>query len=327
MTVTIPHYPHARIQSVASLCRALGVAEGELRSIVDRAPSLYIGPTPKPKKDGGFRNVYDTKRPLKPLLRRVNKVFFERVSFPQYLTGSIKGRDFVANVEIHAGARITISEDIASFFDCITADHVRRIWTDFFRFSDVVAEILTALTTRNGHVYQGTPTSSYLANLCFWNVEHRIVRRLLAADIRYSRYVDDATLSSQTYLSRVQTAWAISQVYGMIEGAGFKPKREKHEIQTSGSAITLMGLNANCRATLTRCERASIRSAVYRLERQFSQGMIDEEFARQMRKSISRVMRLQRQHPAEGTRLLSRLTALKNHSTVAAALLSVSTRR
>lgn len=326
MTISVLHYPHARIQSVASLSRALSVTERELHSIVDRAPSLYIGPTPKPKKNGGFREVYDTRKPLKPLLRRVNKVFFERVLFPQYLTGSIKGRDFVANVEIHAGAKITISEDIASFFDCITADHVRRIWTDFFRFGDAVADILTALTTRDGHVYQGTPTSSYLANLCFWNIEHRIVRRLLAEGIRYSRYVDDVTLSSLAFLSRAQTAWAISQVYGMMEGAGFKPKREKHELQTSGAVIELMGLNANRRATLPQRERAHIRNAVFQLERHFEHGTIDEDFARLLRKATGRVIRLQRQHPSEGARLLARITALKDDRAVSATLSSISTR-
>jgi hypothetical protein len=161
--------------------------EGLLLSVEGRAAGLYIGPTPKPKKNGGTRYVYDTKPPLKPLLKSVNRLVFKKVEFPPYLTGAISGSDFIANVRIHKGAKSAFSEDIATFFDHITADHVYRIWREFFRFGPRVAELLTNLTTRDGRVFQGTPTSSYLANLVFWDREPALVQRLAQRGIRYSR--------------------------------------------------------------------------------------------------------------------------------------------
>ena len=110
-------YTHDPIQSIESLSRALGVGESVLRSLAYRAPKLYIGPKPKLKKNGGIREVFDTKPPLKPLLKKINNIFFRRVDFPKYLTGSLVGRDFIANVDIHKGSRRMISEDIAQFFD------------------------------------------------------------------------------------------------------------------------------------------------------------------------------------------------------------------
>ena len=86
-----PVYGNQPIRSVAALCRALGTPEGLLRSLAERIPQLYIGPKPKLKKDGkSFRNVYDTKPPLKPLLKKINAVVFENVIFPLYLQGSLK---------------------------------------------------------------------------------------------------------------------------------------------------------------------------------------------------------------------------------------------
>ena len=66
-------YPHAPVQSIQDLCRDMGYEEPLLRSIAQRAPRLYIGPKPKSKKGGGIRYVFDTKQPLKDILRRINR--------------------------------------------------------------------------------------------------------------------------------------------------------------------------------------------------------------------------------------------------------------
>ena len=309
-----PKYPHDPIQTVQSLCRALGVTEPQLRSVVERTANLYIGPKPKRKKNGGIRHVYDTKSPLKPLLKKINSIFFRRVYYPQYLTGSLAGRDFVANVDIHKGSRRAITEDITQFFDFITADHVRRIWSDFFGFANEVADVLTRLTTKEGRVFQGTPTSSYLANLAFWDRESTLVERMAARGLRYSRYVDDITMSSAGEMSEVDKRWAIAQAYAMIGGAGFKPQRSKHGAFTARVPITLMGLNANSSGspTLPKQERADIRAQVFQLEQRLAKGDTSTEFRMALNKAGGKVGRLRRLHEREGARLRKRLDAIRS---------------
>lgn len=304
-------YQHSPIRSVQSLCRALGKPEPMLRSIASRVNSLYVGPTPVPKKNGGVRYVYDTKAPLKPLLQRLNDIFLKRVFFPEYLTGALCGRDFVANVAIHSGSRIVICEDIKKFFDHITDEHVFKIWSQFFGFEHNVSELLTQLTTKNGLVFQGTPTSSYLANLAFWDREPALVKRLEERGIRYSRFVDDLMCSSTPAITQDDKTWAIGQIFGMVGASGFKPQRSKHQTLTSGKPITIMGLNANSKnPTLTKRERSQIRAAVFRLERKLkseNQGEIYSEIA-----SLSgKIGRLKRLHPKEGLALRSRVNAIR----------------
>lgn len=48
-------------------------------------------------------------------------------------------------------------------------------------FSDDVAEILTMLTTKDGGLPQGAVTSSFLANLVFWDYEPSLVEKLAFA--------------------------------------------------------------------------------------------------------------------------------------------------
>lgn len=306
-----PTYSCGSIQSVQSLCRALNTPEPLLRSIVHRAPNLYIGPKPKVKKSGGIRYVFDTKAPLKQLLKKINVVIFRRTYFPPYLTGSLAGRDFVANVDIHKSSRGVITEDIAKFFDCISEACVYRIWRDFFKFSDEIADILTHLTTKDGHVFQGTPTSSYLANLAFWDYEPALVDRLMAHGIRYSRYVDDITVSSVDGLNDSDKRWAIAQIYAMIGQGGFKPQRAKHQTFNAQSPITIMGLNANSgMPTLTRQERGRIRAQVFQLEQRLAKKDIWGDFRNAWEKASGKVGRLNRLHKNEGAALRSRLDAI-----------------
>lgn len=275
---------------------------------------MYIGPKPKLKKNGGIRNVFDTKPPLKLLLKKINKVFFRQVYFPQYLTGSLSGRDFIANVDIHKGSRCVITEDIKAFYDSITEDQVCRLWREFFGFAEEVASLLTILMTKEGRVFQGTPTSSYLANLAFWDRESSLVERLALRNIRYSRYVDDVTLSSLREMTLEDKRWAISQTYGMIGAAGFKPQRTKHSTLNAKLPITIMGLNANgtLKPSLTKQERAEIRARVFQLERRFERGDTGGDFLSELNRADGKVGRLKRLHVREGAALQHRLRIVRN---------------
>ena len=307
-----PIYPRRPLQSVESLAKALACPESLLRSIAARVPSLYIGPTPKPKKNGnGFRDVYDTRPPLKPLLRKINQVFFEVVQYPVYLQGSIKGRDPVRNARLHENAQVAICEDIEKFFDHITAERVFSIWNGFLGFAEEPAVLLTALTTNGGRVFQGAPTGSYLANLTFWDIEPVVVERLASRGIRYSRYVDDITLSHPSGLSAEDKAWAMSQVIAMMGSRGFKPARDKHVIQGSRGPITLMRMNINRRATITAKERGQIRAMVHHLEMRFDRDDVGVEFHQALDTVTGKVGRLHRLHPAEAEKLRDRLRAVR----------------
>lgn len=293
-----PAYPHDPIQSIGSLCRALAIAEPLLCSIAERVPKLYIGPTPKPKKGGnGFRDVYDTRPPLKPLLKRINKVFFERVVFPDYLHGSIRGCDFISNARVHEGSVTVITEDIKGFFDHITEEHAYAIWRRFFGFGEAPSELLTKLVTNGGRIYQGSPTSSYLANLVFWDIEPRIVEALGVRGLRYSRFVDDVTMSHSTAIGTEEKSWAIAQVYAMLGSHGFKPARQKHAIFNGSASRTIMRVNVNEQATITPAERHQVRAMVHQLEQRVRSGENTPEVRLLLSSAIGKIGRIHRLHP------------------------------
>lgn len=133
--------------------------------------SDYYTPFQIIKKSGGVREIRAPKPILKTIQRRINTRIFSHCTFPLYLQGSIKDnlnpRDFFSNAKIHSSSKTVIAADIENFYPSVSAGSVKQVFKYLFKFPDDVADFLVSLTTLDGALPQGAPTSSYLANLIF----------------------------------------------------------------------------------------------------------------------------------------------------------------
>ena len=318
-----PSYPHRPIRQLQNLARVLAVPLPILQSIAATASARYRLAKPIEKPDGSIRQPVDALEPLKNIQRRIKQRILARVIFPDYLTGSLKGKDAKRNAELHKRPRIVLCEDIQGFFPSTTAPLVAAVWRGFFGFSQEVSELLTALTTKDGALPQGATTSSHLANLVFWRREHSLYESLLAEGRSYSRYVDDVSISSVTPMTKEEITRCIARVYGMMFSCGYKPKRQKQEIQRAHMPMRVTKLNVNRRVTLDSRERQAIRAAVYQLEQLALSG--DLAGVSQVLNSVAgRVNRMGQMHPAEALGLKERLKTLRKALTAAPTRTAVS---
>jgi len=264
--VNQPCFNGKPIASTAALARALHTPHRHLIWITSKANHLYRARPPELKPDGGIRQTYNPADPLKDIQRRINRHLFGRVDFPLYLQGGIRDRKnprhCLANAKLHSNAKIVINEDISCFFPSITEQHVQDIWQYFFHFPSDIAVILTKLTTYDGLLPQGAPTSSYLSNLALWKHEAATVENLSMKGIRYSRYIDDMTLSSTHFQNNRNKTAMIGEVRSMCERNNYQVKRSKHRIEYSGQPMRINNLQINNGVTLPKKERARIRAAV-----------------------------------------------------------------
>jgi hypothetical protein len=306
-----PSYKRTPIRRVTSLANALGCTVKKLNYVSARADDLYRVAQAIPKNDGSFRHTFDAKPLLKGIQSRIKTEILDHVIFPAYLTGSIKGRDYKTNAELHKGAAIVIAEDIGCFFPSTTADHVFDIWMSFFGFSEDVAKMLTSLTTRNGELPQGAITSPQLANLIFWREEPLLHQRFSAEGLVYSRFVDDISVSSQKAVSPKKKTEIVAAIYGLMLRGGFKPKRRKHELKTARQQMTVTKLTINQKPGIPKAERARIRAAVHRLEKQVAQKAPSVDIKSEFASVLGKVNHLSRFHPGEASPLKDRLLQLK----------------
>lgn len=298
------YYPHKRIASPRSLALALCEDEQWIAELSAKASELYFPGKPTLKKDGTLRETFDTRPGLKRVLKKTNAVFLKQVIYPRYLHGALPKRACKSNSETHVGASVVLSLDIKSFFPSITAHHVYSVWAQLFKFTPRVCELMTNLTCCNGSLVQGAPTSSYLANLVFWDVEPTVVQKLAERGFRYTRYVDDISVSVTRVVSDTDVAWAISQIYAMLGSRGLRANRKKEQIMRSHRPVVLLGLVSNRKPSLNRVERHRIRAEVHK---QMSVPE-SERLATQINSTIGKVQLVRRFHPEEGRKLLRRLS-------------------
>ena len=255
-------YFNKPIRSVATLCELLRLDEQALRELVAEANMLYRKVKPKP---GSKRETFDAFPRLKLVHARIKTEIFERVVFPGYLTGSLKGSDYKKNASKHAGKKVVVCEDVKGFFPSIKAGKVWNVWNGFFGFSPAVSDLLTALTTKDGAVPQGAIPSSYLANLVLWRSEPLVQAKLAARGIEYTRYVDDITISSARFLSRAEKTSAIGMILGMLSATGLRAGRDKHQIFNGAKPMIVTKLVVNDKASLPKEKRSQVRSAMFQL--------------------------------------------------------------
>lgn len=159
LTINRPSYNCEPIRSLGALSKALSTSKESLQELAGTASSRYRLAKPVTKPDGTIRQPFDALEPLKNIHGRIKNRILARATFPLYLTGSLKGRDYRVNAALHAGAKIVISEDIEGFFPSTSADRIHGIWREVFRFSEDVCELLTRLTIKDGYLPQGAITS------------------------------------------------------------------------------------------------------------------------------------------------------------------------
>lgn len=306
-----PLYNQRRIGTLNALCLSLDLSTDELLSLTQRADSLYRVAKSIVKPDGSIRNTYDALASLKVIHRKIKRQILDHVTYPAYLTGSIKGSDYKVNASLHTNAKIVINEDISGFFPSTSVEHVFNIWYGFFGFSQEVSQCLTKLTTRYGELPQGAITSSFLANLVFWQDESTLHAKLSAEGLVYSRYVDDIAVSSRKFLSNQSKSEVIRQLYGMLLKYRYQPKRTKHEIATSGSRMEVTKLSVNSKPGLGKAAYGRIRAAVHDIELRLSNGEVLSFERGPYAQAMGRVLHLERFHPGKAQPLKKRLLALK----------------
>lgn len=311
-----PHYRNKPIGSIHSLAKMLQIPVDELFKLAEDADSYYLENTPEQKPDGKVRITYRLKPRLQEIQQRINQEIFHAVDYPPYLQGSIKDkespRNYIHNASLHTGRRIVIREDISSFFPSINTPVVMKMWQHFFHFPKEVAEVLTKLTTYRGIVPQGAPTSSYIANLIFWDKEPQVEDQLQQLGLRYSRFVDDVTVSSDKFVDKQVQQTITTIIYGMFRSIDVRPNRSKRQVQSSTNRMSVHRLNVNSgKPTLSKQSRAEIRAAVKQCEEAAKVDRTSEEYGKQYQRVHSRVYEMRKLHHNEAEKYLKRLQEIK----------------
>lgn len=313
-----PYYPFRPISSISILAKTLGIHEKLLLNLANKVDDSYTEFLINVK--GKDRTVYEPKHDLKRLQKRINHRIFEKVQYPLYLQGGIKDtlnkRDYVENANTHCENKpnIIISLDIKSFYDNIKANYIFSVYKNFFNFPDDVSSLLTKLTTFKNKVPQGACTSSYLANLIFFNTEYSLVSKFRSKGICYTRLLDDITLSSNKILSDEIVSASIKDVVAMFRKYNLKHNNKKTKVESQKNAkdsfkITGLWVGHSIPKT-TRHERRYIRLLVKICENKYKEEQYNPEYHELWNKTSGLIAKLTRLDQSNHLKLRERMSAI-----------------
>ena len=219
-----------------------------------------------------------------------------RTASPHHaITAFALGDDIISASEIQCNARWLIKLDVENFFESINEISAYRVFVSL-DYQPLVAFELGRLCTRLrvrpgicknprwrsrawnhkigayysgelGYLPQGAPTSPTLSNLSVAEFDEDLETIAKANDLRYSRYADDISLSTQDpSFRRTKAVTIIRKVYGAMVKHGLSPNHGKTQIRPPGSRKIVLGLLVDGpRPRVTKEFKSRIRMHLYYL--------------------------------------------------------------
>lgn len=308
-----PYYPYSPISSVSRLSDVLEVRESVLRDLVQNKDTHYYSFVTETASSNGkkkSRNIHEPKFLLKKIQKRINSRILSKVEYPHYLQGGIfdkdNPRDYYSNAAIHSKANCVMSVDIKNFYPSIKQEQVTRIFKIFFHFPQEVSELLADLVTYNGFVPQGAVTSSYVANLLFFEDEYKEVAYLAGKNLVYSRLLDDITISGKS-ISNKDFGKIKTRIIAMFKKRGVKINRRKTSLVYSGARIVTGLRIEHSKPRCDREEKRRIRAAVKHCEIQYLTDRTSDDYHSLWNSTSGKVAKLERVGHPQAKKLRTRL--------------------
>ncbi|MEQ9317894.1 MAG: reverse transcriptase domain-containing protein [Polyangiaceae bacterium] len=268
---------------VAELSQRLDVPEAELRSFEPRYRRHDIG-----KRGVNYRVSPVGKRRLhipddetKALQRKILRRLLRKLKVHRCATAFEPGCSVAENAAAHAYQAVVIKLDIVGFFDHTSAARVQA----YFRaigWTKEAAELLTSLTTHEGCLPQGAPTSPALSNRLNLRLDEAIWREVRWRGGTYTRYADDLTISFpyDRYNRRRGLAAILTAVPRIVSRYGYTLHRDrKRKVLRRQCSQRVTGLVVNDGVRLPRETRRWLRAVQHRMDTGGEPTLRPEELA------------------------------------------------
>lgn len=258
-------------RDLSDLAVYLGYASQNLYYLVSNRDRLYVRAnlTKQTRPEAEIREVdipcSELKGVQKTILRHILNDF--PVSNESY--AYVQGRSVVTLTKKLCNQQSILKLDIQDFFSSITANRVMGLFVSL-GFNTRVAFILTQLTTYQGRLTQGSPTSPYISNLISTHMDKDLKRLANSWGLNYARYSDDMFFFSRQYFRyRAFERYARS----VISDHGFQLNRSKTKFYPADKPRIILGVSTHgSKPALPKRTRRAYKAAFFQAARNLNWG-------------------------------------------------------
>jgi retron-type reverse transcriptase len=259
----------------------LGVSFGKLTHALYRAEDAQrYRAFEIPKRTGGMRQIYAPHGVIREAQEKLAQVLQDLYDAHPAAHGFIKERSILSNARLHVGQRFVLNVDLENFFPTINFGRVRGLFMAApFKLGPAAASVFAQLCTYRNGLPQGAPTSPPLSNFISAQLDRSLARLAKENGVRYSRYADDITFSTNqpqfppaiAVTSRGEDGGVGVRAGEALERAviasGFAINHRKVRLQKRDQRQSVTGLNVNSKPNVTRKRIRRIRAMLHAWEK------------------------------------------------------------
>jgi len=240
-----------------ALTRHCGLKSRTLAYLAYGKPDAYRNVS-IPRSSGGERLLHVPCPALRKAQKRILRRILDKVILHRACHGFRRGRSILTNAEPHLRKPVVLCLDIEDFFPSITFPRVFGLFRSL-GFPRKQAALAARLTTWEGALPQGAPTSPALANIVCRRLDYRLTGLVEGRGGAYTRYADDLTLSGPLDLLNL-----LPLVRRIVAEEGFRLGDRKTRIMRAGARQKVCGVVVNEKPALPRAVRRRIRAMEHR---------------------------------------------------------------
>ena len=246
------------------LAHHLGVPITQLRRIAENIDVHYREWEAVDPKKGKVRKLKVPDKKLKLVQRRILRRILEKYELPDAAHGGVRGKSPNTNAAQHCGKPLVVSMDIRNFYPSVSHRQVAKVFQREFGCGRDTTWLLTRLTTIDGQVPQGAPTSTAIANIVLATaVDLRSENIAGKRNVAVTRFVDDFAFSGTNARSLINsTARSVSALGLCVWRA---PKKLKIMPASQRQIVTGLTVNSPDGPSVPRYRRGRIKAAIHQL--------------------------------------------------------------
>lgn len=228
----------------------------------DAATRIHYHHFQIPKRNGSPRDIWAPLPLLKSCQRKILHEVVEKLPVHGAAHGFMPGRSTFSNAQQHSNAALVIKLDIKDFFPSVTFTRIKGIFRKA-GFREQVAILLAALCSESPRkqiehegrslfialgprcLPQGAPTSPALTNTLCLSLDTRISAFAEKLGLRYTRYADDLTFSSEQNMDAQQIRRLLGTISAIVLNEGFSVNKAKTRVYRHGNRQQITGLVVN----------------------------------------------------------------------------------
>ncbi|NMY53326.1 retron St85 family RNA-directed DNA polymerase [Pseudomonas sp. WS 5011] len=243
---------------IGEISLAMGISP-QLIGLLIHKPERHYRTFEIPKANGKVRAIQSPRTMMKMVQYFILDYLLYKLPVHISATAYSRGCTVRANAEVHVRKKYVANIDVENFFPSIKWQLVQKVLV-MGGLEDKTAYLISRLTSYQGGLPQGAPTSAHLSNVVLYPFDNEISNFCESVGVSYTRYADDITFSGD---DKDSVRSAVEKSTKLLSLLKLEINKDKTRIFGPSSRQVVTGVVVNEWAQPSREKRRKLRAELY----------------------------------------------------------------